>query len=199
MDDSAVVCGYCGAQLSGTSKNFDGYKDPAQKEKIMNLIKKIVPGVAALIALIIAISVISSFTGYKGAVRKFMNAYKSDDVDSLVKRTCSEIVDEDEDSLEELFQNVIDSDKERYEDELGSKYKIKYEITNTKKYSDSKTKKEMEKILTDKDDAKNYKKMVEVKIKVVAKHKSEEEKTRFIVYFAKGSDGWKIADFNRTY
>lgn len=75
MRDDAAVCANCGKTPDGTpgKTSAGGLQKQAEKQKI---IKDVIAIVAAILVFAIAVGVTTSFVGYRGAVRKAMNAYK---------------------------------------------------------------------------------------------------------------------------
>lgn len=80
---------------------------------------------------IIAINIISGFVGYKGAVRKIMNAYEDYDLNTIVSMS-SELYYcmDNENYADDYFGNIISNDLGNFENQVGHKYKLTYEITD---------------------------------------------------------------------
>ena len=200
MEDNAMVCGYCGTSLDGSSESTFKYEDPEKKAKITKIIKKITIAVIAIIVVSIAANIISSFVGYKGAVRKFMNAYKEENSEALVDMTCSFMQDEDySEIIAYRYETRLENDFDNFDDYFDSKYSIKYEITNSSKLSDRQSKSIMEQLASNgfvsDDDIDVVKKIMIIKVAVTAKHGSDKTSTYKTIYLAKESGGWKLLDF----
>lgn len=137
LDDSAKICGNCGTPLdtnraSNSSIPGVNYGDPEKKAKMTKNIK-MYGGIAALIlVVIIAIKLISGSVGYKGTVRKFMKAYEDYDIDTIVSMS-SDIFSYMgmDDYAEYFFKATISSDLEAFEDKVGRKYDLSYEIVDS--------------------------------------------------------------------
>ena len=88
LDDNAKICGNCGTPLTSaktTNASIPGVgDDPEKKEKAKKKMTMFLGIAAVIIVVIIALSAIISSSGYKGTVRKIMNAYKDYDVDKIV-------------------------------------------------------------------------------------------------------------------
>lgn len=200
MDDNAMVCGYCGTAFDGTTGGNFKYEDPEKKAKIKKIVKKIIIAVIIVVVLSIGISIGSSFVGYRGAVRKFMNAYKAEDADAMVDMTCSFMQDEDyAEIVAYKYENRLENDFDSFDYYFDSKYSIKYEITDTSKLSERQSKSVMEQLasngLAAEDDIDLVKKIMSVKVTITAKHGSNSTSISKTVYLAKESNGWKLLDF----
>lgn len=200
MDDNAMVCGYCGTAFDGSSGNNFKYEDPEKKAKIKKTIKKVVIAVVVVTVLSIAASVGSSFVGYRGAIRKFMNDYKAENAEAMVDMTCSFMQDEEyAEIVAYKYENRLKSDFDSFDYHFDSKYSIKYEITDASKLSERQSKSVMEQLasngLASEDDIDLVKKIMNVKVTITAKHGSDSTSTSKTIYFAKESGGWKLLDF----
>lgn len=200
MDDNAMVCGYCGTAFNSASGNNFKYEDPEKKAKIKKIIKKVIVAVVIVTVISIALSIGSSFIGYRGAVRKFMNAYKNENSEALVDMTCSFMQDEDyAEIVAYKYESRLENDFDNFDYHFDSKYSIKYEITNASKLSERQSKSVMEQLasngLASEDDVDLIKKIMNVKVVITAKHGSDSTSTNKTIYLAKESDGWKLLDF----
>ena len=200
MDDNAMVCGYCGTAFNGTTGENFKYEDPEKKAKIKKIVKKIIVAAIVVAVLSIGLSIGSSFVGYRGAVRKFMNAYKAEDADAMVDMTCSFMQDEDYAELVAYdYENRLENDFDSFDYYFDSKYSIKYEIKNKSKLSNRQSKSVMEQLasngLASEDDIDSVKKIMNIKIVITAKQGSDSTSISKTVYFAKESGGWKLLDF----
>lgn len=200
MDDSATVCGYCGTAFTDTKPKKFKYEDPEKKAKTKNLIKKCAVVVIAVVVIAIIGNIISSFTGYKGTVRTFMKAYRTENIDTLVDMTCSFMQDEEYiNVVANRFDNKIKSDFDSYDYHFDSKYSIKYEIVDATKLSDRQAKNKIEELsysgYFSMDDADLVKKVMNVKVSITAKHGSDKMSVTRTIYFAKESGGWKLLSF----
>lgn len=200
MDDNAMVCGYCGTAFDGSSGNNFKYEDPEKKAKIKKTIKKVVIAVVVVTVLSIAASVGSSFVGYRGAIRKFMNAYKAENAEAMVDMTCSFMQDEEyAEIVAYKYENRLESDFDSFDYHFDSKYSIKYEIADASKLSERQSKSVMEQLasnrLASEDDIDLVKKIMNVKVTITAKHGSDSTSTSKTIYLAKESGGWKLLDF----
>lgn len=200
MDDNAMVCGYCGTAFNSASGNNFKYEDPEKKAKIKKMIKKVIVAVVIVTVISIALSIGSSFIGYRGAVRKFMNAYKNENSEALVDMTCSFMQDEDyAEIVAYKYESRLENDFDNFDYHFDSKYSIKYEITNASKLSERQSKSVMEQLasngLASEDDVDLIKKIMNVKVVITAKHGSDSTSMNKTIYLAKESDGWKLLDF----
>lgn len=146
LDDSAKVCGYCGFALSNETPNINpasipgvvSEADKEKAEKTKKLIKTGLVAVAVIVVLSIAISVISSFTGYKGVVRKVINAFEDYDMNTLCSYASSlNYLDDDNiEYYEELFEERVSNKLDYYEEELGHDLKMSFEIVDSYELDD---------------------------------------------------------------
>lgn len=144
LDDAAKVCGNCGTpytdgtngpSLSKLKIPGVDLENPEKKKALIKNLKRVAVVVAVIIVVVIAANVISSFVGYKGAVRKLMKAYEEYDMNTLMT-LASDISmpfagSEDEEYIEEIFSNRVSNMLDYYEDEVGHDVKIKYEINDS--------------------------------------------------------------------
>ena len=144
--DGAKVCGNCGTPLVNEGGKMPvsevpgiDYVDPEKKAKNKKQVK-IVLGVAILIVIfMIAFNIISGFVGYKGTVRKIMKAYESYNIDTLIDMSSDLYLFYGDDSyIEYYFAEPVSDDLENFENSVGHKYKISYEITEAYTVSDRK-------------------------------------------------------------
>lgn len=199
MDDSARVCGYCGTAFDSSSENNFKYEDPEKKAKFRKTVKKIVTAIATVAIFSIVVSIASSFVGYRGAIRTFMNAYKTGDAEALAAMTWSVAQEEDMDSIIRFFDNELKKDLDRFDSYFNSKYRIKYEIANASKLSDRQIEKIKEQIVSADssltEEADSVKKMMSVKVAITAKSGSASTSVSRTIYLLKESGKWKIFTF----
>lgn len=145
LDDSAKVCGYCGVALSNEQVNTNatpipGIVSEADKEKAAKTKKFIKLGAIAIVAIIVlsvGFNIISSFTGYKGVVRKVVNAFEDYDMNTLCSYASSlSYYGDDIEYSEEVFEERVSSKLDYYEEELGHGLKISFEIIDSYKLDD---------------------------------------------------------------
>lgn len=137
LDDAAKVCGSCGTPLETgktTAASIPGieYADPEKKAKTKKRMKWILGVAVVIVVAVIAINIVSGFVGYKGAVRKIMNAYEDYDVEAIVAMSSDMYFYRSDDSYaDEYFGGIIADDLNNFENQVGHKYKISYEITDS--------------------------------------------------------------------
>lgn len=145
LDDSAKVCGYCGVALSNEQANISATSIPGivsetDKEKaakIKKLIKMGAIAIVAIIVLFVGFNIISSFTGYKGVVRKVVNAFEDYDMNTLCSCASSlSYYGDDIEYYEEVFEERVSYKLDYYEEELGHNLKMDFEIIDSYKLDD---------------------------------------------------------------
>ncbi len=180
LDDSAVVCGYCGTPcmdvpqpvntapqpFNAAAQPFNAVQPPVNtpskkinfneltqkatesiqkvnfKELLQNILKSKIfkiaaPCVAGLIVLLIVISIISEFTGYKGAIKDLVKAYEKQDAYALYEVSSEIYINkrEQNDVVEEI-QYVLEDKYENISDFVGNDVKIKHKVVKCKKLDD---------------------------------------------------------------
>lgn len=130
VNNNAKVCGRCGAPIKGVSSTSPGKEDFGSKAAIKA--KKSVALAIALVALVIivalAATIVSSFIGCKGLLRKTMAAYENYDIDTLVSLSSDVYYYGDGDWVEDYFENSIGADLDFFESLAGHKYKFSYKV-----------------------------------------------------------------------
>lgn len=144
LDDDARVCGVCGTPYSDDSigkTKIPGVNTmkPQTKKKIKLIFKLSVVVVILMVISITAVNIISSFTGYKGAINKGFNAFKDYDIDTLMTLT-SEINyhSMDSNAMEEAISKSVSSKLDSYESQVGHDMSLSYELKDSRKLSDRK-------------------------------------------------------------
>lgn len=146
LDDDALVCGVCGTPYSddGIGKTKIPGVDtmnPKTKKKIKLIFKLSVVVVVLVVVSVTAVNIISSFTGYKGAINKGFNAFKDEDIDTLMTLT-SEIKyhNMDSNAMEDDVSKSVTSTLDSYESQVGHDMSLSYELKKSHKLSDRKYK-----------------------------------------------------------
>ena len=137
MDDSARVCGNCGTPFSGAAPVSGSartqFRSPAAKEKNKKILTIAGGAAAALVVLIIVIKILTTFTGYNGAVRKVMKAYEKYDIDTLASMSSDYLYMDNGDYVDDYFESILKSDYANFDDEVGHNYKLSYTVKETYK------------------------------------------------------------------
>lgn len=131
MGDNAKVCGQCGTPLRGTSSTQitrAKFNDPVKKKKNKKIITLCVTALVLVIITFVSITMISTFTGYNGLIRKVMTAYKDYDIDTLIYLSSDMYYYGAEDYVEYYFEYNVGSALDSFETSIGHNYKITYEI-----------------------------------------------------------------------
>lgn len=204
LDDSAKVCGHCGTPLGGNTSNSTStvpgveYVDPEKKAKNAKRTKMIIGGVALLIVAIIVINIVSGFVGYKGAVRKVMDAYKEYDIDTLISMTSDLRLDMfDTFSAEyatEYYEGIVSEDLNKFDDVVGHNHKISYEITETYEMSERNVDDLLDSIAVFVEYVEDYdiSKVMVVEVKVTAKEGKKSSSTTLTLNLVKEDGSWKL-------
>lgn len=130
LDDNARVCGQCGTPLEGTPSKIPGVKtvDPEKQKKVKRTVKLIIGLIAVIVVAAIAVNIVSNFTGYKGLLRKVMNAYEDYDIDTLVSLSSDMYYYGYEDFVEYYFEYNVGNDLDYFDSYVGRNYKLSYEV-----------------------------------------------------------------------
>ena len=137
MDDAAKVCGNCGTPFAGAAPVHydDPEKKALQQQKRKAAVKKYGVIGALILVVIIAISIISANTGSNGMLKKVMRAYKEYDIEQIVLLSSDAFYYAAPDYVEVYFENTVGFYHDMFEDSVGPKYKISYEVIDTFKIS----------------------------------------------------------------
>lgn len=197
MDDAAKVCGNCGVPFSGNDVQMK-YEDPEKKEQERQKMKKLAAkyGIiaGAAIALIIIIGIIIANTGINGMLKDVTKAHKKYDVDALVEMSSDLYYYADESYAEMVFQNVLDSHHDWFEQEVGHKYKLSYETIETYEMSKRNLEDALEQIemLFPDFDVDMIDKIKIAQVEIHAKQGKEEMYMHMEVVFSKENGKWKL-------
>lgn len=215
MRDDAVVCSNCGTQLRSSVENF-GQGAPAKngtdimnkikglsKSGGSNSIKMFAPIAAAVVAIIVVLSIVLSSFGYKNVVKKYVKAIDKNDpsiAEKLVSKTLLEAV-EDEDlgiDLGDLMEYEIEGIRDDFDDELESKYSVSYEILSVKDFDEDDIE-EFNEEFEDSDEIDmtiSKAKKVKVSIKAKSGKNTETYKTELLIIKEKGKLKWTLLPVN---
>lgn len=203
LDDSAKVCGNCGIHLENnkiTNASIPGvsYVDPEQKAKMRKKIKLFAVLAVGIIIAIITINIVSGFVGYKGAVRKIMNAYEEYDLNTIVSMSSDFYYFMDDESYaEDYFADIISDDLDNFEEQVGHKYKLNYEITDTYEMSEHKYEDLLDTLSYFGDfDADIITKVMIVEIEVTAKDGKDSMTMELQLTLTKEDGSWKLLYMN---
>ena len=208
LDDNAKVCGNCGTLLTDSNNNVASsipgieYVAPEKKAKNKKIAKLFISGIALIAVAAIAINIVSGFVGYKGATRKIMNAYKNYDIDALVSMTSDVYFDTyDSQGIDYAVQNyeyIISDDLDSFENSVGHKYKISYEIQEAYKLPERNLNNLFDSVLSYNEYMEDYgiSKVMVVKIKVTAKSGKKSSSTVITLYLTKENGSWKLFRLN---
>lgn len=229
LDDSAVVCQFCGAPASNEAQQYQQYQpnipgvtdinskgglsgaagsfagaaknsfttlasgfnnmDAQKKEKV----KKygiIGGGVAALvIVLIFVISVITGVTSCEGTAKRYLKAIYKDADATACYDLCYHDIEDYEDYLYDIddWEEDLEDISERYMDEYGSDYKVKYKVLDSYEYKGNK----LEEIKDDIEDS-TIKKVAKVTVKIEIEGSLDEDSYTTKLYLVKQGSKWKI-------
>lgn len=201
MDDNAAVCGYCGARLdngaSGVVQPSFKVEDPEKKKKI----KKYVTIGASVVAVIVVISIlgsiISNFTGYKGCLRKTMNAFEKSDTGAFTKIATGIIDEFDEDVADYYIENImeyyVNQVKDDFEDKVGHNYKFSHKVDEYFELEGRKFDKYIE-LLEDsyEDFSISIDKIEVAEVTVTAKKGKKSHDAKIQVVMSKENGSWKL-------
>ena len=203
IDDTAKVCGHCGfAQTEESNVAVPGVGDVVGKAKEIagsDKVKKLIPiagiAVVAVVVIVILASVIGSSTGYKGVVKKFVNAVEKEDaakIMSLLSDDEFEDEDFDEGDYEDAIADQIDAFLDYWDDKVGGDPKFSFEITDADELSDRKID-DLNEEFEEADIDIEVKKAVEVEVELTVKGDKKEKDEEYEFYLIKQKEGgWKI-------
>lgn len=131
------VCGQCGVPIvqnrnATTAIPGVDYVNPEKKKFAKKLIIGIGSVAIVIIVLVMLANYLSGFLGYKGVVRKLMNAYQNYDIEVFTSMASELYYSMENDSAaEEYFETIVSNDLDSFEETVGHKYKFSYEITDS--------------------------------------------------------------------
>jgi len=221
MDDDARVCGQCGTPLSdeprpvvASSRSIPGVgeqpiKNPKQTNKVLGMI---ISAIVLIVVLIVSLNIVSSFTGYKGTVRKLFHAVEKYDMNTLSKLASDIVYDVyynafgiEEADLQDAFSEAVSNTLDRFEADAGNKIKISFTIDDSVKLSGRKLDQLLTTLEEDLDyDTGNIKKVMSLDITLTVKG-SKKTSTYTIrsgeLLIIKERGGWKVyyPSFNVLY
>ena len=132
LEDSAKICGNCGMPWDSAS-NITGLKvtDLEKQKKMKKTVNLVVGVVTLVIVTMIAVNVVSQYTGYNGLLHKTMTAYKNYDIDTLISLSSDMYYYGEEDWVEYYFEYNVGEDLDYFESYVGHNYKLSYELQET--------------------------------------------------------------------
>lgn len=209
LGDEDRVCGNCGTPVPGkvaatveTSANT-----PVAKAKNTGNkgIKLVVVAIVAIVAIVIASNVISSNTGYNGAIKKMVKAFADYDMPTLMKLT-SEVSDEvygmwGSDDLDEYYEDRVSDALDTIEERVGTIKSMSYEITDTTELSERRLDELKDELVdTYNLDVDGIKKVIQVDLKLTVKGSKKNSSYNVdSLLLIKESDGWKLFYGNLDY
>lgn len=197
LDDAAKVCGYCGTPF-GTAASTTIYVDPEKKAKQKKLLVAIVAAVAAVAVLITAITAVSNLVGYKGVVRRTVNAIEDYDIDALINLTSELRLDVYDyyggEAIENMYESQLTALLDLYEDKTGGDFRLSYEIEDVEELSDRKVDTYVDNLHSMFDDLGSYKidKILVVELDVTAKDGRDKYESDLELYLIKEDGKWKL-------
>lgn len=202
LPEDARVCGNCGTPLEsitlGTTNKIAGvnYVTPEKKAKNEKRIKIVLKMVILSVVLVIVLNVASGFVGYKGVVRKIMNAYENYDMDTIMS-VASDLYYCMEDSyIESYFDERIASGLDSFEEQLGHKYRLSYEITDSYTMTNHKLEELLDNLsYYEEFDVDTISKVKVVEVEVTAKGDGTLE-TPLELVLTKEADKWRLLYMN---
>lgn len=135
LEDDAVVCPNCqkpvGRNKEKSNVSMPDFGKLWQRIRADRRSKWVGIVIISIVVIIIAVNILGAFTGYKGAVRKFMKLYENYDIAGVVEMSSNTYDFRDEDYyVDSYFKYAIGDDLDRFDYEVGHDYKISYEVTD---------------------------------------------------------------------
>ncbi len=205
LEENAKVCGNCGTAVEiieeKAVQKIPGidYADPEKKAKTKKKIKTLLSLAAVIVVLCIAFNIALGFVGYRGAVRKIMNAFEDYDVDTFVSMASDMYFSYgDEDYAHSRFETQITNLLDYYEDSVGYDFKLKYDIESAHKLSKHRFENLIESMSgRELFDPNIIKKAMIVVVEVDAEGSMGEMESRIEMTLTKEDGSWKILYFNQ--
>ena len=209
MPDDAKICGNCGTPFQGAAPSYTQpaadtqaaaakqYDSPAKRALNKKIGILVCAGVALVLVMAILIGVVAGNVGYKGTVKKFVNALEEYDVTALEEMTSScsvllieDVLESDVGEVWEAYLKVLTAEFDKY---IGTEYKLKYEIISDYEA----TAYRMEDLLEDYYemdgfDASMIDKMRLVNLRITAKGKNKERNKSVELVLSKEDGKWTL-------
>ena len=204
LTEGAKVCGQCGVPItSDVTKATESvvlginYVNSENKVKLKKRLKLGVTGVVIIMLLVVLINFVLDFIGYKGVVRKIMDAYKNYDIEVFVEKASDWYYSfEDDTYAERTFESSISSDLDMIEETVGRKYKLNYEITDSYNLSKHKFENLLEQLSGyDNFDTSIITEVMIVELEIVAKGEEKDMTMNKQLYLTKENDEWRLLYF----
>lgn len=196
LDDDAKVCGNCGTPVSEEYVKISDIKEvnPLIREKQKKMIKKIFITAVIIVSMIVIGIFGSQFIGYKGLIKKVMNAYKNYDIDTLVELSSDAYYFGDKDWVEYYFENTVGTGLDLIESSIGHNYHFSYEVKDDYEMSDRKTE-ELKKTMENSYvgfDVDIIEKIVVAEITITAKRDKASRTQNITVIMTKEDGEWRL-------
>lgn len=182
--------------MDGTPASVRGLKvvDPEKQKKMKKTVKLVLSLAALILVTVIAINVVSQYTGYNGLLRKVMTAYENYDIDTLISLSSDMYYYGDEDWAEYYFEYSVGDDLDSFESSVGHSYKLSYEVNETYTVSERKLNdmlKQIEYSYSD-FDVSEIEKIVIADITVTAKQGSKSVNRDINIVMSKEDGTWRL-------
>lgn len=200
LGDSDKVCGKCGTPLESASATVNDMKvvDPEKRKRTKKTIKLALSLAALILISVVAIKVVSQYTGYNGLIRKVMNAYENYDIDMLVSLSSDMYYYGNDDWAEYYFEYTVGDDLDSFESSVGHNYKLSYAVNETYTVSDRKLKDMLEEIESSyyDFDVSEIEKIVTADITVTAKQGNKSVNRAINIIMSKEEGSWRLMYIN---
>ena len=194
MEDDALICGNCGTPLRAAGG------EGSDKTGKMQHIKLVLMGVAAVLALVVVLSIVTSFTGYRGLTRRVMAAYKNEEPEKLAELSSDlsyDIYESHNGGLEDHYRNSINSKIAYFDNLLGFDYKLSHKVEETEKLTGRRLQNTLDGLswsVTDKAALNSIKKIMNVTVTLTAKSGSRRQSRTVTLQLVKEGLSWKLLD-----
>jgi transposase len=207
LEDDAVFCGNCGTMYTAAPVEAP-VEAPVQEEapapkKKFNLMTLIIAAAGALTLLILMIALLAS-GGKKSAVKNYEKVMNGK-VNALTKmapkdywKYLEDEEDVDIDELKEEFEEMLEGQQERWEDEYGKNVKIKIKMEDSKKMK-KKDLKNLAEALADRYEfisKKDVKKAFEVDLEMTIKGRDDEDDSEMEAAVVKIGGKWYLISYS---
>lgn len=197
VGDTAKVCGNCGAIIQ--QDEFASLHTTTNSRRKPNSLLFVGLAAIAIVCIIVVLITVSN-KGYEKLVSASVNALVEQDIDTLIELS-SDIYsasknEDDVFQLESIYEYVAEELAERFEDEVGYRYKTSFKIEEVREPS----KRRIEKLLDyfaeyideDEFDLGKIKKIILAEVVVTAKKgRSSDEQTVYFTMMQEDRD-WKL-------
>ena len=170
------------------------YVNPEKMKAVKKALIGIVSVAACILVLAMLVNYLLGFLGYKGAVRKLMNAYQNYEIEVFTSMASEYYYSMENDSTaEDYFERIIADDLDVFEENVGHKYTFNYEITDSYNLSKHKLEELLDNLsVYEEFDASIISEVMIVEIEITVEGEEKGMTKNKTIYLTKEGENWRI-------